>query len=472
MKKILRGAGGLFGIILLVLVGLLGGARRGAEPEWWLFTVQNNSGGSPTWFAAVADVQAGEWIQTTPTTPNMDFLKTSPNGQWIYFTRKNRQHSQIGFDLYRIRWNATQPRRLGEMYFYHGLYLSPDGQWIAYFKPDHQLISGKSDGSHPRSISAELPTGARSILNIQFSSDGHWFIFGMSWEETAEVLDTYRIALEDRAAGLHLENLTYNVNEPVMPIRWLSANWVLVSSWDEENYIPQVFRLHLTDRALIPLTDARYQFAGWLPDDQLILMLNRDTHHLQAIRATDWRVVWEREAAEVWVTQTMPAWLWVVNPSGWQAIRASDAYTVDMPIPPRMTDLWEVWGESPDGEWLWLMYQNHESNQLGLWRLHIQDGTFEKMWEAPDSQPHLHGWGADGQRVIWSNTVTDWNTSLLTTTLYSMRADGQDLTTITTQPGQLKSAPLRLSDSDFSWAGLLIIGVVLVGSYFVKRGPS
>lgn len=458
MKKIVRLTGGLLGLMLVGLTGGIWGARQ-AEGHWLLLRIDFAQGDQLAW----VDITTGKMISMSPRMPSIE--KVVMDSGWLYLISWNDDLNNPRYDLYRMDWRGGQFRHLAELLFLTEFYLSPDGKRIAYCDRDSNFRVAGSDGSGSRYIAPCTPLYYMDATPFVFAPDGPQAMVAAA--DSSNNLDIYRVAVETPTT----ENLTTTIDGFVTPIVWLPDEWLLVKMRDGAT--EKVLRMRPDGSELTALTTATLEaFVRWLTDDGLIILFNYQNRRLTAVRTNDWATAWERPGEYPLLTPAMPYWSLGIENGEWQATRVDGSETLSIPIPDGMTDLWDVWGEAPDGESFWVMYSNHESGQVGLWRLHLPNHTLEQIWGAGAGDPHFIGWIADGQRVLWSNTVYDSLTGLPITAIYSIGRDGRELTTITQQQGEVLQV-MRHSEAGrydpTPSAGILGGGILMMSISFIPR---
>lgn len=470
MIKILRMTSGLLGIFLLILAGILSWLWRGPAPNLLLIYNGDHIGGDKLAWVMVTGQRADS--QLLPVVPNISekhFLASSPACRWIYFSAPDKPYNSPIESLYRVWWNGTRLHRIGTIHHYSDLALSPDGQWLAYYNELDDLILARADGTVLGEVSLE--SNAFFDMPVIFSPDSRWLAFNAT-DKNAGMSYIYRVAVDDFLPTRHAEYLTSIPSNSLSLGLWLPNDWLVGRLMGGRNEsMSQLFRLRAASGAWEPLMPMREAFVRWLPEDGLLVARNGETGNLVAYRM-DWTVAWERPVA-LWPLLTTTPPYWTVNSGGAvrAATRVAGGDVKAIPSPNDAAYLAEVWGESPDGEWLWMMFA-YQSLRGEVWRLHRYEDRMEQLWVTDSSLIKFHGWTADG--VMWSNVHVDALTQQPISTLYTMQQDGTGLTTLSEQAGHVLQRMTLPTQNDFSPAafwigGLLLTSIGFLPPLFFKR---
>lgn len=461
MKKMVRGAGGLLGVCLLLMVAGMAWARRGPEPQWLLYSLDGYRNDLRlVWF----EIQTGNIEPIRFDGRNRVFSRAVSDGHQLHIVEMYGQCFPICFRLDQMRWDGSQLKQLTQLRSEFSR-ISPDEQYLMYGDQNLGLMVRSIDGGDPVSISQQLPPewGVFYTDDV-FSPDGQWM--ALTATNRKGDYDVYRVQVN----GTGLENLTNGLRDFHKAELWLPNGWLIVSSQDQIGN--DLSRLHPDTQEAFPLTDAPHsQVVEWLPEKDLLLIEENAGSNLVAIRTTNWTIAWQRAAISYATTWATPNWVVMYDDLEWVIFPTDGGDAHPLWIPEGMTGLAKVWRETPNGEWLLVFYENWKDNNWELWRFHLQNHTYEKLWES-DKHPFFANVTTDHPLALFSTSFSG-NGGRRTTT-YALSSNGQGVEKVANAPnGDWLGVTLQ-SDEDFSRAGLLIIGAMLVGSYFLRkrRRPS
>lgn len=460
--RIVRVVSGLMGLCLIALTSGLMVIGRGSAPEWLLYGMAGYppDGGHLVWY----DTQSGS-LRRIRLGAGRVYGQSLGAGGLLQILERSRQCDPGCEWLYQLPAGSSHPRPIRKIDAASAVYISPDGRTIAYHNAAHELIVQDVYSGAGVSISSLFPPNARVSFGA-FSPDSQWLAIGASLNNGTQADDTFRV----RVDGTGLVNLSEAVVAWVVPEYWLTDDWLVVASESHDNLL----RLHTETHEFIPLTDAyRDSVVQWSPAEN-VLLVEKDyadgrMKQLIALRPTDWVTLWQYDARDIRHNEVTPEWVLTFDDVQWVARRVDGSQSYVLPIPPD-APVYNMWGETPDGSALLLRWVS-DTDQQELWRFEFATQTFERVWVV-EGRPLFHGWIAHEQAglMIHVDYVGDDFTPIATG--YTLSADGRTVKKLAHAPTGGWLGQTLQSDKDFSRGGLLGLGVVLFGAYFVRRGLS
>jgi TolB protein len=265
MLRLVRVIGMLFGLILLLLVGMMGYLRREpSEAEWIAFASDGkiyrmNADGANLKQLTDGNISFGY----------RDFDPFwSPDGQWIGFLSRRRESNRAGF--YRVPRNGGEVEALGIVPEFSDIIhadLSPDGQWLVWAGYQsitmYQIYRMRIDGNPIEQVT----TTEEDATKPRFSVDGQSILFAFGYPHSEHYL--YQMQLDGSEPQL-LQTPPINPHAPSLsPDR----KWIVFSASPDSYLENEIMRMRVDGSELQQITqiDGYHYEPSWSPNGEWIV---------------------------------------------------------------------------------------------------------------------------------------------------------------------------------------------------------
>lgn len=461
MLRLLGGVMGLWGGLLLLMVGVMGTAERENPMPVALLDVNDRNLEHSLYSYVPSDDQP---IVITSKLTDVRVFGVSADGLWAYVY--GVPHFEVGWPfagLYRVRLDGEKYQLLAAGIGPYSAEWSPDHQWLVYFET--LSSNGKTylirlnpatgeRGLWEGSFSIPLvmsPEGTRLAATIQQASGD------------ADIIVTDLIAERPK-------NLTSEFADQAYILAWTSGDeWLIFTRYRVADGVPLGVWAMRPDggdiQPVIPSVNftGLMQWFGWLEAARLLVLTEAD------FSIVGWRI---GQATPVWMVQ------------GRGAITPDERTLIFQDVTDRRT-LWQMPIEggtpekiatlppmdfgleiSPDGQWALLTAYVGGLSERQLLRVNLRDGTTKAIFTQTDAALPDFAWSPDSQ---WVSVYDGDGGSFWSEGLFIMRADGSERRALEFSPGRptvtwYAGEPAAPIERGLGGVGVgLIVGAIWVG---------
>lgn len=466
MRRVLRLTAVLFGIGLIGMTGMLETTRHSHEADPVLL-VAGSDGERPN-TTALYLMGAASTVRQRISPPAYTYWDNSrvSAGKWLYMlvSQTEKQSNTYTGTPLRISRDGLRVEQVTDKNMNLEFVSTPEDKWLLSISEDEvgnvDIIRMQAqDAENPYNLTASFePSVSYSPPeHLKVSEDGRWVYFEVYQQDHS--IDVFRVSID----GGVPENLSNEIEETVHLIA-ATNDWLLFST-------PQM--AYITDadgdnsRALI--TDSMQIssiYVEWIAPLNLVIVGTyfQGDIWLWAFEMPGGTLQWRYEGLA----------LMDVSPSDGAFVVKDEADSIlymsaDGRQPPKVI--------LSDGEYRWVRYKPNGElyflrdapTDMALWQMNLQDGTTEKIYEPITHDAGFWEWSKDGKWVAMLDYDLNTNSNAYHYTIAnSLGRPAYRLN------NQLKYATLFRwlppIDRDWSPAGLLLMGSVLMLGGIMRRG--
>lgn len=346
----------LFGIVLLVLVGMLTLVRRRPAETTAMLVWQPEDYGMNSLVEVQLAISKVNVLVTQPESSQFRVWETLPglHDGWLYF----RGWIDGSNHIFRVQpWRGIWQQITFGSGFDEFEGWSADNEWLLFSSGQgrqRDLYRIRRDGSSLQNLTEHLPAAFEDVEN--WSPDREWLVISVHPQD-AEGSDLYLM----RGDGSEWRNVTKYPAYYYRVLGWSpQSDWLLVDLWQPNN--ERLFRAPVDGsglQALAPIPGRLYGNASWSPDGQWLLFSgvyfgNREIYLAHA-DGTNWHNLTHHAGYD--------------NPIGW----------------------------SDDGQWI--VFESERDGDSGIYRMRADGSQVQSLHQQVGDDVFV-GWGPEHSTIM------------------------------------------------------------------------